>query len=87
MVGLTKNSLYGYSESNVYNRLRSNGYDPDKMYDFLGRDLIKKNPIGWLNTFMDSSRVQMAPQEAELTAYKKMGTENNLSTGLGSLKF
>lgn len=87
MVGLTKNSLYGYSEFNVYNRLRSLGYDPKVMHDFIGHDLTKTNPIGWLNTFMDSSRVQMAPQEAELTAYKKMGTTNNLGEGLGSLKF
>lgn len=80
LVGLTKKGLYGYSEFNVHGRLRSNGYDPSKMKEIIGHDLLKTNPLPWLNKFMDSSKVQTAPQESELTSYKKMGTVNNLSS-------
>ena len=83
MVGLTKASLHGYAEWNVRGRLRSNGYDPSK----IGFPLAEQNPIPWLSKFLDSSRVQGAPQEIEKTDYKKMGTVNNLGTSLGSLKF
>ena len=87
MVGLTEKSLNGYSEYNVRMRLRSLGYSSEEFTKATGKELTKTNPIPWLNKFMDSSRVQIAPQESEITSYKKMGTENDLGSSLGNLKF
>jgi ribonucleoside-diphosphate reductase beta chain len=36
----------------------------------------KDNPIsGWLDSYMDSSKVQVAPQETEISSYK-IGARN-----------
>jgi ribonucleotide reductase beta subunit family protein with ferritin-like domain len=36
----------------------------------------KDNPIsGWLDSYLDSSKVQVAPQETEISAYK-IGARN-----------
>lgn len=77
--GLTKASLCGYAEWNANNRLRGLGYD--KIFE------QEDNPLPWLAEFLDSSRVQVAPQESQITSYKKMGTSNDLGSGLGTLQF
>ena len=63
LIGLNKDVLGGYAEWLCNNRLQALGYS--KLFD------IKSNPIGgWLDSFMDSSKVQVAPQETEISSYK-----------------
>lgn len=63
LLGLNAEMLSGYIEWLTNTRLRSLGYD--KIFD------QPTNPIGgWLNSFTDSSKVQVAPQETEISSYK-----------------
>jgi len=63
LLGLNKDIMNNYVEWLANNRLTSLGYE--KIYD------IKSNPIsGWLDSYMDSSKVQVAPQETEISSYK-----------------
>lgn len=74
LIGLNKDVLSGYAEWLCNNRLQSMGYD--KIYD------IKFNPIGgWLDSFMDSSRVQVAPQETEISSYKIGARRTEINSG------
>lgn len=62
LLGLNAESLKGYVEWLANSRLVSLGYK--KIYD------QKKNPIGgWLDSYGNSSKVQVAPQETEITSY------------------
>ena len=55
--------LGGYAKWLCDSRLRSLGYK--KIFN------QKDNPIaGWLDSYLDSSKVQVAPQETEISAYK-----------------
>lgn len=68
LLGLNEESLTGYCKWLCDNRLRSLGYK--KIYN------QKENPIsGWLDSYMDSSKVQVAPQETEISSYK-IGARN-----------
>jgi len=68
LLGLNEESLTGYCKWLCDNRLRSLGYK--KIYN------QKDNPIsGWLDSYMDSSKVQVAPQETEISSYK-IGARN-----------
>ena len=70
LVGLTAESLKKYVEYLANQRLTSLGYK--KIYD------TKINPIaGWLDSFYDSKKVQVAPMETEISSYIK-GVENDL---------
>lgn len=63
LLGLNEEVMTGYTKWLCDNRLRSLGYK--KIYN------QKENPIsGWLDSYMDSSKVQAAPQETELQSYK-----------------
>jgi len=63
LLGLNADMLNGYIEWLANNRLKSLGFD--KIFD------APTNPIGgWLNSFSDSSKVQVAPQETEISSYK-----------------
>lgn len=65
IVGLTDRELKGYVEWLTNTRVRSLGYKT-KIYD------IKRNPIdGWLREWYDSESVQSAPQEEEISSYRK----------------
>lgn len=62
LLGLNAESLGTYSRWLADNRLRSLGYK--KIFN------EKTNPLsGWLDSYMDSSKVQPAPQETEITSY------------------
>lgn len=75
IVGLTDRELKGYIEWLTNNRLRSLGYKT-KIYPE-----AKNNPIdGWLREWYDSSSIQTAPQEAEITSYRKGAANTDLST-------
>jgi ribonucleoside-diphosphate reductase beta chain len=63
LLGLNEEVMAGYSRWLCDNRLRSLGYK--KIYN------QKENPLsGWLDSYMDSSKVQVAPQETEISSYK-----------------
>lgn len=68
LLGLNAGVLEGYAKWLCDNRLRSLGLK--KIYN------VKENPIaGWLDSYLDSSKVQVAPQETEISAYK-IGARN-----------
>jgi ribonucleoside-diphosphate reductase beta chain len=63
LLGLNADILKGYVEWLANNRLASLGYK--KIFD------VKKNPLGtWYDQFMNSDKVQVAPQETEISSYK-----------------
>jgi ribonucleoside-diphosphate reductase beta chain len=63
LLGLNADILKGYVEWLANNRLASLGYK--KIFD------TKKNPLGtWYDQFMNSDKVQVAPQETEISSYK-----------------
>ena len=68
LLGLNADVLGGYAKWLCDNRLRSLGYK--KIFN------QNTNPIsGWLDSYLDSSKVQVAPQETEISAYK-IGARN-----------
>ena len=72
LLGLNADVLSGYAKWLCDNRLRSLGYK--KLYNQKG------NPIsGWLDSYLDSSKVQVAPQETEISAYKIGARDTNIT--------
>jgi len=68
LLGLNENSLEGHIKWRADNRLRSQGLK--KIFN------QKEDPLaGWMDSFLDSSKVQVAPQETEITSYR-MGARN-----------
>ena len=71
LLGLNPDVLGGYSKWLCDNRLRSLGYK--KIFN------QNENPIsGWLDSYLDSSKVQVAPQETEISAYKIGARDTNI---------
>jgi ribonucleoside-diphosphate reductase beta chain len=71
LLGLNPEILTGYAKWLCDNRLRSLGYK--KLYN------QKDNPIaGWLNRYLDSGHVQVAPQETEITTYLIGARDTNI---------
>ena len=63
LLGLNAEVLGGYAEWLCDVRLKSLGIEPQFK--------TAANPIGgWLDSYLDSSKEQVAPQEAQLTSYK-----------------
>lgn len=80
LIGLNPEILGGYSEWLANNRLRSLGYD--QIFD------TTSNPIGgWLSQYTDSSKVQVAPQERERTAYRKNHIKSDFDDDLEKFEF
>ena len=74
LVGLTSESLKNYVEWLANNRLQSIGYK--KLYPN-----VKTNSLsGWLDSYYDSKKLQVAPQETELSSYVK-GVDNTITEG------
>jgi ribonucleoside-diphosphate reductase beta chain len=72
LLGLNPDVLGGYTKWLCDNRLRSLGYK--KLFN------QKENPIaGWLDSYLDSSKVQVAPQETEISAYKIGARDTNIT--------
>jgi ribonucleoside-diphosphate reductase beta chain len=70
LIGLTSDSLKNYVEWLADSRLTSMGYK--KIYN------VKSNPLsGWLDSFYDSKKIQVAPQETEISSYVK-GVDNKM---------
>jgi len=74
LVGLTAESLKHYIEWLANNRLTSMGYK--KLYPAAKTNLLS----GWLDSYYDSKKLQVAPQETELSSYVK-GVDNTISEG------
>jgi ribonucleoside-diphosphate reductase beta chain len=62
MIGLNKDILCQYVEYITNSRMASVGLAP-------AFPLAKSNPIPWINTWLSSDTVQVAPQEVELSSY------------------
>lgn len=72
LLGLNADVLGGYSKWLCDTRLRSLGYK--KIFN------QKENPIsGWLDSYLDSSKVQVAPQETEIGTYKIGARDTSVS--------
>lgn len=72
LLGLNSEVLAGYSKWLCDARLRSLGYK--KIFN------QKDNPIaGWLDSYLDSSKVQVAPQETEISTYKIGARKTDIS--------
>jgi ribonucleoside-diphosphate reductase beta chain len=77
LIGLTSESLKHYIEWLANNRLSSLGYK--KIYPN-----AKINPLaGWLDSYYDSKKLQVAPQETELSSYVK-GVDNTIDENVFS---
>ena len=61
MIGLNKRILIEYLEHIADKRLKALGLQPE-----YGE---KKNPIPWINNWLHSDDVQVAPQETEISSY------------------
>jgi ribonucleoside-diphosphate reductase beta chain len=71
LIGLTSDSLKNYVEWLADSRLTSMGYK--KIYN------VKSNPLsGWLDSFYDSKKIQVAPQETEISSYIIGGTKQDV---------
>ena len=62
MIGLNKTILWQYIEYITNIRMKSIGLEP-------AFTTAKQNPIPWINTWLVSDNVQVAPQEVELSSY------------------
>lgn len=62
MIGLNKTILWQYIEYITNIRMKSIGLKP-------AFTTAKQNPIPWINTWLVSDNVQVAPQEVELSSY------------------
>ena len=80
LLGLNAEVLGGYAKWLCDARLRSLGYK--KIFN------QKDNPIaGWLDSYLDSSKVQVAPQETEISTYKIGARKTDISDDdFGDLK-
>lgn len=73
LLGLNAESLGSYARWMADNRLRSLGYK--KIFN------EKTNPLaGWLDSYLDSSKVQPAPQETEIGTYLIGARNTDLDT-------
>lgn len=71
MIGLNEKVLHQYIEWLTDSRMKELG---------LPKQFGSKNPIGgWIEPWMDSSKVQVAPQESEITSYKIGASNNDIS--------
>jgi ribonucleoside-diphosphate reductase beta chain len=78
LIGLTSDSLKNYVEWLADSRLTSMGYK--KIYN------VKSNPLsGWLDSFYDSKKIQVAPQETEISSYVK-GVDNKMDESVFDIK-
>lgn len=72
LLGLNESMLSSYVEWLTNNRLTSLGYN--KIFD------KPVNPLkGWLNAYTDSQKMQVAPQETEISSYLKGARDTSLN--------
>lgn len=73
MIGLNKEILSTYVEYITNQRMHAVGLKPF----FEG---VKNNPIPWINSWLVSDNVQVAPQETEISSYLVGQIDSNVST-------
>lgn len=61
MIGLNKDILGQYVEYITNQRMISTGFEPAFP--------VKQNPLPWMNSWLNSDHVQVAPQEVEVSSY------------------
>lgn len=69
IIGLSEAALHQYIDWLCMSRRKAIG---------LPYDNVGKNPLGWTGSWMESSKVQVAPQESEITSYKIGASKNDL---------
>lgn len=72
MIGLNKDILSQYVEYITNQRISALGFDPI----FEGRT----NPLPWINAWLNSDNVQVAPQEAEISSYLVGALDSEVDT-------
>lgn len=70
MIGLNKDILGQYVDYITNNRLQALGFEPIFA--------TKSNPLPWMNAWLVSDNVQVAPQEAEISSYLIGAIDNEL---------
>jgi ribonucleoside-diphosphate reductase beta chain len=71
MIGLNADILKQYLEYITNIRMRAIGLKP--LFE------ERSNPLPWINHWLDSDNVQVAPQETEITSYLVSAIDNTLS--------
>lgn len=72
MIGLNEVILGQYIEYITNQRLKSIGFE--KHFD-----VSDKSPLPWMESWIDSSNVQVAPQESEISSYLVGQVDSNMS--------
>lgn len=76
MIGLNEQIACNYVEYLTNQRMASLGFD--KLFD------VNKNPLPWMNNWLSSSNVQVAPQETEISSYLVGQIDSEIDDSLGS---
>ena len=72
MIGLNKDILSQYVEYITNQRIGALGFDP--LFP------VKSNPLPWINAWLNSDNVQVAPQEAEISSYLVGAIDSEVNT-------
>ncbi|MEN9464514.1 MAG: hypothetical protein RL217_695, partial [Pseudomonadota bacterium] len=72
MIGLNKDILCQYVEYITNQRIVALGFDP--------LFAQKNNPLPWINAWLNSDNVQVAPQEAEISSYLVGAIDSEINT-------
>mgnify|MGYP002884268107 FL=1 len=72
MIGLNEAILNQYLEFIANTRMKAIGMEP-----FFPE--VKHNPIPWINAWLTSDNVQVAPQEVEISSYLTSQVDSNVS--------
>lgn len=81
MIGLNYSILSTYVEYITNQRMEAIGLEP--LFP-----TVKQNPIPWINTWLDNTTVQVAPQEVEISSYQVGQIDSTVDTGaLGDFDF
>lgn len=72
MIGLNETILNQYLEFTANTRMKAIGMEP-----FFPE--VKNNPLPWINAWLTSDNVQVAPQEVEISSYLTSQVDSNVS--------
>jgi ribonucleoside-diphosphate reductase beta chain len=72
MIGLNKDILSQYVEYITNQRISALGFD--RIFD------ARSNPLPWINTWLNSDNVQVAPQESEISSYLVGAIDSEVDT-------
>lgn len=74
MIGLNETILCQYLEYITNHRMKAVGLDPIFPN-------VKHNPIPWINAWLTSDNVQVAPQEVEISSYLVSQVDTQIQDG------